>query len=237
MTARKLPSSSNARSLALVLRESLRELGYTCEYRIGQRHFSRFTFVITLDRFARTFRFKVSHPARFDIECWDESPGHGGQLHFLEVSRFDGGSRREVTRLLRLLAVSLPRLPWKFKFTHRLGVGYLLPEFLKARKAWAAMGVTPDDLKGLVPVEMTMGELEEASRSLDEGPLDEDLETDEDEEDDEVEEEVERDAEDDDNDFRDEKELKKGGEPEVDEVEGAEDNKNGDGQPDPAGGD
>ena len=99
------------------------------------------------------------------------------------------------------------------------------------------MGVTPDDLKGLVPVEMTMGELEEASRSLDEGPLDEDLETDEDEEDDEVEEEVERDAEDDDNDFRDEKELKKGGEPEVDEVEGAEDNKNGDGQPDPAGGD
>ena len=114
MTARKLPSSSNARSLALVLRESLRELGYTCEYRIGQRHFSRFTFVITLDRFARTFRFKVSHPARFDIECWDESPGHGGQLHFLEVSRFDGGSRREVTRLLRLLAVSLPRLPWKF---------------------------------------------------------------------------------------------------------------------------
>ena len=190
MVARKLPCSSNGRSMALVLRECLAQLDFTYDYRIGRRHFSRFTFVITLDRFTRTFRFKVTRPVEFEIECWDESPGHGGKLHYLEVSRFDGGSRRQVTRLLRLLAISLPRLPWKFKFTHRLGVGYLLPDFVRARKAWARMGVTERDLEGLRPVDLTLGELDQATRHLDEGPLDDEYDTGDGEEEDEVDDEV-----------------------------------------------
>jgi len=184
MVITKLPSSTNARSLALVLRECLDHLGFKYDYSLSRRHFSRFTFVITLDRFTHTFRFQVTSPAEFELDCWDESPSHGGKLHFIEIKGLDEQAPGHIKRLLRILAVSLPLRPWKFKLSHRLGVGLLLPEFLYARKDWTRAGVTEADLKDLEPVILTRERVEVTGRELDELRLVE-LEEDEDDDDDE----------------------------------------------------
>lgn len=154
MTCWKMACSYNARSQAQVLRLCLEKLGYTFTREEGQRHFSRFSFVITLDRFARVLRFEVTEPVVLTLESWDEVPGHGGKLSYLEASGFDYGERASVTRLLSTFAASLPRPPWKFTLGQKLGVGLLNLDIARARSRWARAGVSTESLLGAPRVKL-----------------------------------------------------------------------------------
>lgn len=165
MTVWKLPCAFNARSQALVLRACLDHLDYLYETEQSTRHFAKFTFIITLDRFAYSFRFEVSEPEDFYIESWDESPGHGGEMHFLEVSFNDPLSQAAVTELLKLFAATMPRPPWKFTMGQKLSLGLLQPEILRARKRWSQAGVTLEGLKNVEPLKL--------ENNTESGPLDE----------------------------------------------------------------
>jgi hypothetical protein len=125
---------------AKVLRETLDELGLDYSRDKENRHYSRIMVIIPFPQFAYVFKFLVAKP-EFEINIFDTRPTHSGVYHHIEVKYINKSNIKTVKKILNTWAKKLPRKPYKFFFYERLRTGFVLPEFLLAKRKWRMMGV------------------------------------------------------------------------------------------------
>jgi hypothetical protein len=135
------PVSYEAKECARLIRESLERLKYIFVRDLTSKTYSRFVVMIPMMGGAQVFRYTVEYPAKFVIQCYDTYPGtKAGLMPFLEVENVNPQNEKAIELLLRDIVKDLERPPWSFTKGQRLLVGFLLPEFRQARKAWKEFG-------------------------------------------------------------------------------------------------
>ena len=133
--------SYEAKEFAKIIRESLEKLEYVFTRDLTTTTYSRFVVMIPMMGGAQVFRYTVEYPVKFVIQCYDTYPGtKAGLMPFAEIVNVDERNRRAIEKLLQDIAEGLARPPWEFTRGQRLLVGFMLPEFRQARKAWAEFG-------------------------------------------------------------------------------------------------
>ena len=125
---------------AAAVRASLEELGWTFERRKTNRIYSKFTFVIMLPKAAHVFQFVVQGTPSFTIETWSEDISAGSLMTFLRIDDIAPADKPAAAQFLEMYRKALEKDPWHFTAGERSRRGYLLPEFRRAKKEWAAMG-------------------------------------------------------------------------------------------------
>jgi len=141
------PVSYTAKSMTRATRQILDELDVIYTRDSSYSSYSRFMVVMPLpDKLAYTYVFKLHHPHEFTIRYYDTKPGHSGVMPFMRIEGYEGKDREFITGILKRLLACFERPPWKFTTGMRLRHGYLLPEYRRARKAWASFdGLTLSD--------------------------------------------------------------------------------------------
>ncbi|MCK4614095.1 MAG: hypothetical protein KAU14_04760 [Thermoplasmata archaeon] len=135
------PISYEAKEFAVIIRESLEILNYVFVRDSTSKTYSRFVVIIPMMGGAHVYRYTVEYPSSFVIQIYDTHPGtKAGLMPFIEINSIVEENRRDVKRLLDEVVSRFQRPPWEFTSGQRLMVGYLLPEFRAARKAWAQLG-------------------------------------------------------------------------------------------------
>ena len=134
------PVSVRAVDSAGAVRAALEELGWPFERSKSTKLYSKFAFAIMLPRGAYVFRFRLKPPSTLLIETWETEPSPGSRMTHLRVEGFALGERQDVRRFLELYRRATGKDPWAFTFGERSRAGYLLPEFGRARRAWAGFG-------------------------------------------------------------------------------------------------
>ncbi len=135
------PISYEAKEFAKIIRESLEKLGYVFIRDNATKAYSRFVIMLPMMGGAHVFKYVVEYPARFDIELYDTYPStKPGLIPMMEISNIDNNNMDVVKKLLDEAVSKVERPPWEFTKGQRLMVGFLLPEFGAARKAWKQLG-------------------------------------------------------------------------------------------------
>ena len=130
--------SYNARSMTKATREVLDQLDVVYTRDSTYTAYSRFMVVMPLpEKLAYTFIFKIHHPNEFSIQYYDAKPSHSGYLTFMEIKNYQQEDVSLIKEILKRLVAYFERPPWKFTRGQRLMHGYFIPEFRKAKKAWA----------------------------------------------------------------------------------------------------
>ena len=135
------PVSYSAQDFAKIIRESLEDLKFIFLRDNTAKSYSRFVVMIPMMSGAHVFRYTVEYPSKFVIHLYDTYPGtKAGLMPFIEIGEVDESNQRDIQRLLKKVASKVDRPPWEFTASQRVMVGFLLPEFGQARKAWAKFG-------------------------------------------------------------------------------------------------
>lgn len=133
--------SYQAKPFATTIRESLESLNYVFIRDMSSKSYSRFVIMIPMMSGAHVYRYTVDFPSPFIIQCYDTYPGtKAGLMPMLEIDPVTDKNRKDIARLLEEINDNLERPPWEFSHGQRLMVGYLLPEFSRARKSWKEFG-------------------------------------------------------------------------------------------------
>ena len=122
------------------VRASLEALGWEFERRKSNKIYSKFAVVIMMPKAAHVFQFVVKKGPDITIETWAADVAAGAMLTFLRIPDIKGDDEPEVKRFLEHYAKAVGKDPWRFAFGERSKAGYLLPEFGRAKKAWASFG-------------------------------------------------------------------------------------------------
>lgn len=135
------PICFQAKEFAIIVRESLENLKYVFVRDSTTKSYSRFVVLIPMMGGTHVYQYNVEYPSQFLIQIYDTYPGtKSGVMPFIEISPVDERNRGDVRRLLEDVVSSTPRPPWEFTKGQRVLVGYYLPEYGRARKAWATFG-------------------------------------------------------------------------------------------------
>jgi len=135
------PICYEAKEFAIVVRESLEKLNYVFVRDMTSKTYSRFVVMIPMMGGAHVFRYTVEYPSRFIIQLYDTYPStKPGLMPFMEIDPITEGNTKDIKQFLQEIVTRLDRPPWEFTKGQRILVGYYLPEFRKARKAWAEFG-------------------------------------------------------------------------------------------------
>ncbi len=107
----------------------------------------RWAIIVPIAKRARVLGLKVigGGAEGLTIRTWSYVPGSSGRMSFVSFripELFDNDKWREF--LVEWSGI-LPRCPWKWTFTERSVIGYLLPEFRKSRKLFSEEGVEIDN--------------------------------------------------------------------------------------------
>ncbi len=137
MDSWKAAVSVPSQEMARIARRTLNEMGYGFSRDRTYKNFTRFAVVIPIPEAAYTFRFWVEEPTPFVLDLYSTRPTHTGVVHFVEVHMIE--DEEDVRRFLRGLVERMPRLPWKFTFMDRFKYGFVVPEFVTARRKWRRM--------------------------------------------------------------------------------------------------
>ena len=129
------------------IRACLEELGWKFERRKTSRIYSKFAVIIMMPKAAHVFQFVVKEGPPVTIETWAADVAAGAVLTFLRIDDIRPEDEPEIKRFLEAYRTAVGKDPWQFTRGERSRAGYLLPEFRKARKAWAAMGFKPTPRK------------------------------------------------------------------------------------------
>ena len=132
----------NARSIALLIRETLDELGFKYTREKSHKSFTRMAVIVPMPQFAYVFQFKINNPSEFIINTYDTRPTHSGEVHFLELQNLTENNLEDAKKVLLHFAEKLPRKPWKFYFSERFRYGFMAPEYIEAKSAWYSMGIS-----------------------------------------------------------------------------------------------
>jgi hypothetical protein len=122
------------------VRASLEELGWAFERRKTSRIYSKFQVIMMLPKAAHVFQFVLKEPEGVTIETWAADVAAGAVLTFLRIEGIREDHEPEIRMFLEQYRKAAGKDPWKFPFGERSRAGYLLPEFGRAKRAWAAMG-------------------------------------------------------------------------------------------------
>ena len=125
-----------------VLRRLIEEAGWKIERHEGARLVDRFAIIVPMAQSTRTIGIRVLDGPLFGLElaCWSETRGSHGAINIASFL-LPGGTETPVTKaLLDNWVANLPRCPWRWTFSERSQVGYLLPVWRKARKKFSALG-------------------------------------------------------------------------------------------------
>jgi len=140
------PMSNAVTDVAVALRESMEELGWSFERERSERIYSQFAIIMPMPRLAYVFRFRVTDPLP-DV-CFDALEmrlTHRGDISYLAVKDHHHPELPQVQALLRELVSRLPRRPWDFPLGQRLEAGLAIPEWSTSRKRWGEMGFDPSE--------------------------------------------------------------------------------------------
>jgi hypothetical protein len=132
----------NARSVALLLRETLEEMKFEFTREKSEKNFTRMLVIMPMPQFAYVFQFKISKPSEFIINTYDVRPTHSGEVHYIELQKLNEENIKDARLVLRHLVGKLPRKPWKIFMAERLQYGLLAPEYIQAKSAWYSMGIS-----------------------------------------------------------------------------------------------
>lgn len=122
------------------VRASLEELGWKFERRKTTRIYSKFQIIMMLPKGAHVFQFVLQDIEGVTIETWAADVAAGAVLTFLRIEGIREDQEPDVKKFLAAYRKAVGKDPWKFPFGERSRAGYLLPEFGRAKRAWALMG-------------------------------------------------------------------------------------------------
>ena len=134
------PVTFDAKSLSILLRESLDELGYKYERRQSDKLYQQFLVVMPLPKTAYVYRFVIKKPVKVWIDLYDTKPSHAGFLPMMDIQGFTDEKALKLKRLFDNLLKKLSRPPWQFAWTQKFQHGILIPEWHRAKKAWRRLG-------------------------------------------------------------------------------------------------
>ena len=123
-------------------RKLIEEIGWQIERHEGARLVDRFAIIIPMAQSTRTIGIKIlDGPLRgLELACWSETRGSHGAINIASFL-LPGGPDLPITKsLIENWVAILPRCPWRWTFSERSQVGYLLPVWRKARKNFNALG-------------------------------------------------------------------------------------------------
>jgi hypothetical protein len=136
------PVTFDAKSLSVLLRNSLDELGYKYERRQSDKLYQQFMVVMPLPKTAYVYRFVIKKPVKVWIDLYDTKPSHAGFLPMMDIQGFTEAKAPKLKRLFDNLLKKLSRPPWQFALTQKFQHGFLIPEWRRAKKAWRRLGYT-----------------------------------------------------------------------------------------------
>jgi hypothetical protein len=135
------PMSNRVTDVAIVLRESMEELGWAFERERGEHIYTRFAIVLPMIKVAYVFRFRVLKPLPgIVVDTWEMRATHRGDISYLAVKDYRDEDLPAVRELLGELVERLPRRPWDFPLGQRLEAGLVIPEWSDSRRRWHQMG-------------------------------------------------------------------------------------------------
>jgi hypothetical protein len=122
------------------IRAALEELGWPFERRKATKLFSKLALVIMMPKGAYVFQFIVKADPEATIETWQTDVSAGSTMTFLKMEGFRAKDEPLLRQFLERYRTAVGKDPWHFTLGERGRSGYLLPEFSRAKKAWAAFG-------------------------------------------------------------------------------------------------
>ena len=135
------PMANKVTHVAVALRESMEELGWTFERERSERIYTRFSIILPMPKVAYVFRFRVNTPLDdVVIDTWEMRMTHRGDISFLSVDDYTYDDQGKVRELLHELVDRLPRRPWDFPLGQRIEAGLWIPEWSRSRTMWQRMG-------------------------------------------------------------------------------------------------
>jgi len=134
------PVTFDAKSLSVLLRDSLDEVGYTYSRRQSDKLYSQLMVVMPLPKTAYVYRFVLKKPVKVWIDLYDTKPSHAGILTHMDIQGFTEAKAPKLKKLFDALIKKLSRPPWKFAASQKFQHGLLIPEWGRAKKAWRRLG-------------------------------------------------------------------------------------------------
>src|SRR6267142_5605803 len=122
------------------VRAALEELGWPFDRSKSTRLYSKFAYVLMVPKGAYVFQFKLKEVSQAVIETWETDISSSGRVSRLKVDGYTVAETENIRRFLELYRKACGRDPWHFTFRERSQAGYLLPEFGRAKRAWASFG-------------------------------------------------------------------------------------------------
>lgn len=134
------PVSVGVLESAGAVRAALEDLGWPYERRKSVRLYSKFAVAVMLPKGAYVFQFKVTGKPDTTVETWETEMSPGARIAHLKVEGETASDPAQLRAFLDLYRRAAGKDPWRFSAGERSRAGFLLPEFSRAKKAWAAAG-------------------------------------------------------------------------------------------------
>jgi hypothetical protein len=134
------PVSVDVLDSAGAVRAALEEMGVEFERKKSTRLYSKFSVVMMVPKGAYVFQFSLKGDTKIIVETWQTAPSSSSDMTWLRVENFRMDEEEFVRRFLTLYRKAAGKDPWAFTFAERARAGAMLPEWRRARKAWASFG-------------------------------------------------------------------------------------------------
>ena len=124
------------------LRQLCESKGWSLERHEGARLVDRFAIIMPMAQSARTLGLKVLDGPLMGLELttWSEVRGSAGAVHICSWILPGGPQHPKIQNLMQHWVANLPRCPWRWTFSERSKIGFLLPVWRKARKNFTTLG-------------------------------------------------------------------------------------------------
>jgi len=124
------------------LRLLAEEAGWAMERHEGSRLVDRFAIIMPMAQSTRTLGIRLlDGPLRgLEMTTWSETRGSAGSLNVASWVMPGGVELPLNQNLLEHWVSRVPRCPWRWTFSERSKIGYMLPVWRKSRKKFREMG-------------------------------------------------------------------------------------------------
>lgn len=134
------PVSVGVLESAAAVRAALEELGWPFERKKSTRLYSKFTIALMIPRAAYVFQFRLTDGSSIVIDTWEAELSSSAQMTWISIEGFTEQDIPRLRQFLEAYRAAAGQEPWEFAFGSRVRAGVALPEFRRARRAWAAFG-------------------------------------------------------------------------------------------------
>lgn len=130
-------AQTSAYSLRQVLEAEGMEFQRRRDHRLYQNYIGG---VVPIPKYAYVYVFTIKDGG-WEVWFYDKKPTHSGTLHMVEVRDITPENIGTIKRVMRAFARALPRRPWEFFWSERLRYALFAPEYVRAKRLWAQIGV------------------------------------------------------------------------------------------------